>query len=117
MTLHHTGQSHGRQVPHGMENLELQNPDYAQVQSEEGIPDGSGLKITRAQRNQYSKWSISVDPEAYWLGEDGRDFTRRTLDYHAANGDTVHASLNTWCWHLRTWSASQVDEYLASTNH
>jgi len=114
MVLHHTGQSHGRQVPHGMENLENENPTYDQTQGEEGIPAGSGLKITRGQLSQYGSWNSGVGPEEYWQGESGKDWTRRTMDYHAGNSDTVHASLHTWCWHLRTWSESQVNEYLSS---
>jgi PKD repeat protein len=114
MTLHHTGQSHGIQVPYGMQNLENENPTYDQTQGEEGIPAGSGLKITRGQRNQYSNWESSIGVERYWQGVDGRAWTERTMDYHAGNSDTVHASLHTWCWHLRTWSESQVNEYLSS---
>jgi len=114
MTLHHTGQSHGRQVPHGMDNLETEDPLYDQTQSEGGIPSGSGLKITRGQRTVYNSWQSSIGPEEYWQGAIGRAWTERTMEYHAGNGDTIHASLHTWCWHLRTWSESQVNEYLSS---
>jgi hypothetical protein len=114
MLLHHTGQSHGRQVPHGMENLENENPTYDQTQGEEGIPAGSGLKITRGQRSQYNSWRSSIGPNRYWQGAGGRDLIKRTLDYHSGNGNSVHASLHTWCWHLRKWSETQVREYLAS---
>jgi len=114
MTLHHTGQSHGTQVPHGMVNLENEDATFDQTQNEGGIPAGSGLKITRGQRSEYSSWTSGVGVERYWQGESGKDWTRRTLDYHAGNGDTVHASLHTWCWDLRTWSEAQVNDYLAS---
>ena len=114
MTLHHTGQSHGRQVPHGFANIESANSKYAQTQSENGIPSGPGLKITRGQRSEYNSWLSSIGPERYWQGNEGRAWTRRTLNYHASNGNTIHASLHTWCWHMRTWSESQVDEYLSS---
>lgn len=114
MTLHHTGQSHGRQVPHGMENLEDRDSTFDQTQSEGGIPEGAGLKITRGQRSQYSSWFVEVGPEEYWQGENGKKDTRRTMDYHAGDGDVVHASLHTWCWHLRIWTESEVNEYLAS---
>ena len=114
MVLHHTGQSHGRQVPHGFENVESTNPEFGQIQSEQGIPSGTGLKITCGQLSQYGSWNSGVGPEEYWQGESGKDWTRRTLDYHLSNGDTVHASLHTWCWHMRTWTEAQVDDYLAS---
>ena len=114
MVLHYTGQSHGRQVPHGFENVEHTNPEFDKTQSEQGIPSGTGLKITCGQLSQYGSWNSGVGPEEYWQGESGKDWTRRTLDYHFSNGDTVHASLHTWCWHMRTWTESQVDDYLAS---
>ena len=114
MTLHHTGQSHGRQVPHGLSNLENQNSTYDQTQSEGGIPAGNGLKITRGQRTSYNSYTVSVGPEEFWRGDSGLDYTRRTLDYHFANGNTIDASLHTWCWHLRSWSASQVEDYFTS---
>ena len=114
MTLHHTGQSHGRQVPHGLSNLENQNSTYDQTQSEGGIPAGNGLKITRGQRTSYNNYTVSVGPDRFWLGDSGLDYTRRTLDYHFANGNTIDASLHTWCWHLRSWSASQVEDYFTS---
>ena len=114
MVLHHIGESHGIQVPHGLENLENENPLFEQSQSEEGIPAGSGLKITRGQRSQYGSWELMNGPERYWQGTEGRAWTERTLDYHFNNGDTVHASLHTWCWHLRTWSENQVEDYLSS---
>lgn len=114
MVLHHTGQSHGRQVPFGLANLENQSPEFEQVQSEGGIPIGPGLKITRGQLSQYGTWLTSVGTDRYWEGQDGLDYTRRTLDSHAMNDETVNASLHTWCWHLRTWSESDVDNYLSS---
>jgi len=114
MTLHHTGQSHGRQVPHGLSSLENQNSTYDQTQSEGGIPAGNGLKITRGQRTNYNSYTVSVGPERFWLGDSGLNYTRRTLDYHFANGNTIDASLHTWCWHLRSWSASQVEDYFTS---
>lgn len=114
MILHHTGESHGRQVPHGMVNLELQSPTFAQTQSENDVPIGAGLRIARGQRSEYNSWKSLIDPGEYWLGADGKNWTRRTLDYHAANFNHVKASLHTWCWHLRIWTASQVDDYLAS---
>lgn len=115
MVLHHTGLSHGRQVPHGLENLENENSTYNVEISTEGIPSGTNvLKVTRAQRTSYSSWEDSIGPDRYWQGESGRDWTRRTMGYHIANGDTIEASLNTWCWHFRTWTESQVNDYLAS---
>jgi hypothetical protein len=114
MVLHHTGQSHGRQVPHGMQNLELQNPIFEQTQGENGIPTGPGLRITRGQRSAYNSWQSSIGPESYWQGDAGKNWTRRTMDYHFGSGNRVHASLHTWCWHLRTWTESQVNDYLAS---
>lgn len=114
MVLHHTGQSHGRQVPHGMENLENEAPTFDQTQSEQGIPSGTGLKITRGQLSQHHKWQVGIKTKRYWQGANGRAWTKRTLDYHSGNGDSVHASLHTWCWHLRKWSETQVKEYLAS---
>jgi hypothetical protein len=114
MVLHHTGQSHGRQVPHGMETLELQSSVFSQTQGENDIPIGPGLRITRGQRSASNSWQSSIGPESYWQGEAGKDWTRRTLDYHKANGNRVDASLHTWCWHLRSWNESQVNDYLAS---
>jgi hypothetical protein len=114
MILHHTGESHGRQVPHGMENLERQSPTFGQTQGENGVPIGPGLRIARGQRSLSGGWDSIIDPEQYWMGAAGKDWTRRTLDYHAGNGTPVQASLHTWCWHLRTWTESRVNDYLAS---
>ena len=115
MVLHHTGESHGIQVPHGLETLEIEDSTFSVVVSTEGIPsETDALKVTRGQRNIAGSWFYLIGVDWYWLGEAGKDWTRRTLDYHTGNGDTVHASLHTWCWHLRDWSEYQVADYLSS---
>lgn len=111
MVLHHTGQSHGRQIPFGLQKLEKENPNYSQAQSKRGVPNEKGLKITRGQRSQYFSWEESIGIERYWNGKTGRKWTIRTLNYHKGQ---IDASLHTWCWHLRTYSEKQVDEYLSA---
>ena len=81
MILHHTRQSHGKQVPHGLKNLENQNPIFAQTQSTGGTPSGSGLKVTRGQRSAYNSWQTSIGSEEYWKGY-GKTWTRKTFNYH-----------------------------------
>ena len=64
MVLHHTGQSHGRQVPHGMENLELEDVLYDNEISMEGIPTVAGvLRITVGQCSLYNSFSPCCWPE------------------------------------------------------
>ena len=115
MVLIHTGQSHGRQVPYGLANLEAIDSTYAVEISTEGIPLAADtLRVSRALRNIYNSWSLSVDTTGFWDGEDALNNVRRTLDYHAANGDRVDAILHTWSWDFRYITEVQVDNYLAA---
>ena len=111
----HTGQSHGRQVPRGLEELELIDNTYDAEISTEDIPQGTNvLKVSRALRTLYNGWMYGVGPEQYWSTEGGLNNVRRTLDYHANNEVQVDAILHTWCWHFRTWSEAQVNDYFAA---
>ena len=109
MFLVHTGQSHGWQVPMGLQDL---NNDALVI--DEGYPSGKGFKVSRGLRSQYNDWSASIGPDRFWQGEAGKDWVRRTLNYYANNGVQVDAILHTWCWHFRTWSAEQLNDYFVA---
>jgi hypothetical protein len=109
MFLVHTGQSHGLQVPMGLQDL---NNDAIVV--DEDYPPGSGFKVSRSLRSQYNNWYSSIGPDRFWEGEAGKDYVRRTLNYYANNGVQVNAILHTWCWHFRSWSESQVNDYFVA---
>jgi hypothetical protein len=91
MTVIHTGESHGRQVPYGLMDIETDISGKYDVEiSNEGIPPDMGaLRISRALRTEYNLWMLYPDTIDFWDGEAALNNVRRTLDYHIANGDNV----------------------------
>jgi hypothetical protein len=115
MVVVYTGGSHGRQIPCGLLDLEKTDSKYAVAIEQEGLPpEGEGLRISRSLRTQYNSWKSSINYDDFWYDEEARENVRRTLDYHENNGTHVDVIVYTWCWHLRTWSETQVDEYLSA---
>jgi hypothetical protein len=115
MVVVYTGGSHGRQIPCGLLELEKINSKYAVTIGQEGLPpEGQGLRVSRSLRTQYNSWKTSINYDDFWYDEAARDNVRRTLDYHKNNGTHVDVIVYTWCWHLRTWSETQVKEYLSA---
>jgi hypothetical protein len=115
MVVVYTGGSHGRQIPCGLLDLEKMDSKYAVTIQDEGLPpEGDSLRVSRSLRTQYNSWKTSISYDDFWYGESALDNVRRTLDYHESNGNHVDVIVYTWCWHLRTWSESQVNEYLSA---
>lgn len=115
MVVVYTGGSHGRQIPCGLIDLEKMDSKYAVTIQQEGLPpEGDALRVSMSLRTQYNSWKTSINYTDFWYDEAARENVRRTLDYHENNGDHVDVIVYTWCWHLRTWSESQVDEYLSA---
>lgn len=113
MILHHTGQSHGRQIPFGLDLLEAGDPTYDVDISIADMPADTGaLRVIRSQRSQYSSWYELVGPSDYWLYDEGRAETQRTLDYHSAEGTPVDVSLHTLSYYVNTWTVEDVEFYL-----
>ena len=115
MFLIHTGQSHGFQVPRGLEELEFLDNIYDVEITTGDYPAGTDVfKISRGLLSQYNSWINLLSPDSYWNTESGLDNVRRTLNYYRDKGIKVDAILHTWCWHLRTWSKEQLDAYFSA---
>lgn len=110
----HTGQSHGRQIPYGLQSLEQINPQYdVHIQVAELTQYINALQVLRGLRKN-SSWISSVDSTDFWESENGKNYVRQTLDYYRSKGITIDAILHTWSWDFREITEAKVDEYLAA---
>jgi hypothetical protein len=113
MVLLNIGQSHGTQIPHGLQTLQSQNATYGvTVYNGEitGAANGT-LRVGTGLRTAGGGWQTYNGPDEFWNTTEGLNNVRRTLDYYAVQGITVDAVLHTWCWHFQSWTAGQVDAY------
>lgn len=115
MVLLNIGQSHGEQIPHGLQTLMSQNGTYGVTVYDEAITEGSNgtLQVGRGLL-QAGGWDNYIEPTEFWGTPEGLNSVRRTLDYYAAQGITVDAILHTWCWHFQSMSAADVNAYFAA---
>jgi hypothetical protein len=103
MIVQYVGESHGRQVPHGLELLAAQDERF-KVQIGDGendkidvLTDTTALRILRTQKNTYGP--INGD-ELYWATEAARGYTEATAQDAIDKGTPLAASLWCWCWDM-----------------
>ena len=116
MTVIHTGQSHGKQVPYGLVNLEAIDSKYDVEITTEGMPEANGaLRISRSLLTSTGFWRSSVDTNDFWDGPDALDNVRRTLDYYETLGVNVDVVLHTWSWDfIMEVGFDKVDRYFVA---
>lgn len=103
--VQYLGQSHGRQIPHGLELLAADDPLYAvQIGTDPNPMDvEGGLRVLRSQyRIGYNQWSTddSIDDNEYWSTESARENTVVSATEAISEGHPIFASLWTWCWDI-----------------
>jgi hypothetical protein len=103
MIVQYVGESHGRQVPHGLALLAAQDEKY-KVQIGDGendkidvLTDTTALRILRTQKNTYGP--INGD-ELYWATETARGYTEATAQDAVDKGTPLAVSLWCWCWDM-----------------
>ncbi len=103
MIIHLVGQSHGKQLPHGLELLAALGSTYAvQISTDlDSLTDTNALKVLRSQRTQYNSWTgNSVNESIYWSTSEGILDTERTASFAISEGKAITASIWTWCWDI-----------------
>lgn len=121
MIVQLVGQSHGKQIPRGLELLAQQNPRYSiQINTDYNLlTDKNKLRILRSRQNTSGKWQDeSVDDNLYWSTEDGRLTTERVASYLQNNIDTLAASLWMWCWDMSSlnWVHAENNSLITYTD-
>ena len=121
MFIQYVGQSHGRQVPHGLELLEQSNPSKYAVQlvtNPNQLIAGSGLGVERSYWTG-SQWSTNLVNESdYWSTEAGKARTENTAARAIAEGKPFKFSIWAWCWDICnpasffSQSSSFTDEHI-----
>jgi hypothetical protein len=116
MVLLNIGQSHGQQIPHGLQTLMSQNGTYGVTVYDGEITDAANgtLQVGTGLRFSDNSWQTYNGPDEFWNTADGLNNVRRTLDYYAAHGITVDAILHTWCWQFQWMSAADVAAYFVA---
>lgn len=103
MVIQIVGQSHGRQIPKGLELLEAQNAKYSvQIGTNPNqLTEAKALTVIRSYGNG-SSWSsvVSVGDERYWSIENGRQRTETTAQQAISEKRPLRISLWCWCWDI-----------------
>lgn len=104
--IHYVGQSHSRQITHGLGLIQSMDERFTFETSEtlDEFSSDNNLKVLRSSRNDGNNgWSTDEDylgEEDYWATADGRAMTRNTLNYTEENSMTLDLSLFMWCWDI-----------------
>jgi len=106
LRVHYAHTSHGSQITTGLELLSTSSSELAYYPDNCRVPDDSGS--LRLMDGQMGDWCETyVTPELYWLGDSGRNLTRKVLNRFA-----VEVSSWAWCCQLDYYSSGDVRDYL-----
>ncbi|MBN1123703.1 MAG: hypothetical protein JXA82_01750 [Sedimentisphaerales bacterium] len=113
LVLVHTGQSHGRQIPYGLQILAEENVRLGIDMTYDEIPPYSGrLRVSRGLRNSGNGWMTNIDTTDYWDGLEAIQNVRRTLQYHQSKGVRIDIILHTWSWDFREITENKINQYI-----
>lgn len=106
MKLHYAHTSHGSQLTHGADTIELSDPAYDVSIGDSYLPDDIGaFCIFRGQEDR-----TYVEPEQYWSTAAGMNMTRAVL----ANNPQINVSMFAWCTQLSSATEEYVQAYIDS---
>jgi hypothetical protein len=104
MRIHSTGESHSRQMTHGLELLEAANSKYSvQIDTNLGnLTESGALKVlTSYWYVEYPQWTTyGAGDEKYWSTPTGRAYSVATAYQAAQQGKPLAISLWNWCWDM-----------------
>jgi hypothetical protein len=112
MLIQIVGESHGYQIPVGLERLEKINSKYS-VQIGLGNPHDlkkkSALKVYRSFYDRDGWNKVNVGEEGYWANKTARSITEGTALQAIKEGIPFKISLWCWCWDI-CWGNFCFDE-------
>ena len=107
MKWHYAHTSHGQQLICGLIALEDEQPEYAFEVDTSHLPVSEGeLCIYDGQENGL----VYVNPQHYWSTPTGIQYTHDVLNHNPS----INVSGFMWCIELETYTAAQVQDYLAT---
>ena len=117
MWLNVPGESHSAAYREGLALLEEIDSRFQVQVTESGEPEAytdQHLRVNRAVRNQYDKWSWGAGEATFWSTEWAKTFIKNHIDYCQSNDLEIAAIGFGWCWDM-TWHhetfAAEVEDW------
>ncbi len=126
MTIQIVGQSHGRQIPRGLELLaEIDSKYKVQIDIDLAkLTDTGALKVLRSQRSGSGWYGNFTDDNLYWNSDTAKFYTERTAKYCIDQGQPLTVSIWCWCWDIvdgknffsgnEVFNDNHINEYISA---